>query len=205
MVLAIETPTMQLRLAGDLTDIDLEALQGMWSDAQYLRLTADTLRLIEFTDGVLEVLPMPTRKHQAISQWLFLALLAVIQPGGGKVFYSPLRLQIRPGKYREPDLLALLESSDPRNRNAFWLGADLVVEIVSPDNPLRDTQVKRLDYAEGGIAEYWIVNPLDDSITVLQLVGTAYREHGVFRRGEQATSALLPGFAVPVAAVLDAE
>ncbi len=180
-------------------------MQEVWTEAQYLRLTAHTLHLIEFTDGVLEVLPMPTRKHQAISQWLLLALLAVIRPGGGCVFYSPLRLRVRPGKYREPDLLALLDRRDPRNQDAFWLGADLVVEIVSPDNPLRDTQVKRLDYAEAGIAEYWIVDPLSDSITVLQLAGAVYREHGVFGRGEEATSALLPGFAVSVAAVLDAE
>ena len=205
MVLEIETSAMQLRLAGDLTEIDLAALQGLWSEAQYLRLTAHTLRLIEFTDGVLEVLPMPTRKHQAISRWLLFALVAMIHPAGGDVFYAPLRLRVGPGKYREPDLLALLDRRDPRNGDAFWLGADLVVEIVSPDNPLRDTQVKRMDYAEAGIAEYWIVNPLEDSITVLQLAGTAYREHGVFGRGEEATSALLPGFAVPVAAVLDAE
>jgi Uma2 family endonuclease len=54
------------------------------------------------------------------------------------------------------------------------------------------------------IPEYWIVNPLDETITVLTLAGDAYAEHGVFRRGETATSALLDGFAAPVDAVFDA-
>ena len=60
---------------------------------------------------------------------------------------------------------------DPRRGNDFWTGADLVVEVVSPDDPSRDTQDKRLDYAEAGIPEYWIVNPLDETVTVLVLWG----------------------------------
>jgi Uma2 family endonuclease len=63
---------------------------------------------------------------------------------------------------------------------------------------------KRREYARAGIAEYWIVNPATEQILVLRLAGTAYVEHGVFPRGTQATSALLEGFTVAVAAVLDA-
>jgi len=127
-----------------------------------------------------------------------------VRPEGGVVHFAGLRVRIRPGKYREPDVLLLLAAYDPRRQNAFWLGADLVVEIVSPDNPERDTVDKRLDYAEASIPEYWIVNPLDETITVLTLRGDAYAAHGVVRRGEQATSVLLPGFQVSVDAVFDA-
>ena len=112
------------------------------------------------------------------------------------------------GSFREPDLLLVLDKSDPRAQNEFWLGADLVVEIVSPDHPERDTEQKRREYAEAGIAEYWIVNPLnqlDQTITVLTLDGTSYREHGVFHRGQQATSKLLADFAVSVDEVFDAQ
>jgi hypothetical protein len=58
--------------------------------------------------------------------------------------------------------------------------------------------------AEAGISEYWIVNPVDESITVLKLNDEAYTEHGTFRRGESAASLLLTGFAVRVDAVFDA-
>ncbi len=205
MITDAPSPTMQLVLAGEPTAIDLRALQGLWSAAQYLGLTAQTNRLIEFTDGVLEVLPRPTRTHQAISRLLFLLLLPLMQARGGTIFYAPLRLQVRPGKYREPDLLLLLDRTDPRNQEAFWLGADLVIEIVSPDDPSRDTQTKRADYAEAGISEYWIVDPLTATITVLQLKDRDYKEYGLFRRKEWTTSALLPEFRVAVDAVLDAE
>ena len=74
---------------------------------------------------------------------------------------------------------------------------------MSPDDPERDLVEKRADYAEGGIPEYWIVDPRDDTITVLTLKGDEYDEHGVFRRGETATSPLLEGFTADVAAVFD--
>jgi Uma2 family endonuclease len=59
-------------------------------------------------------------------------------------------------------------------------------------------------WEEASIPEYWIVNPEDETITVLRLEGERYAEHGVFRRGDTATSALLTGFAAPVNGVLDA-
>jgi Uma2 family endonuclease len=160
--------------------------------------------LIEFTDGALEVLPMPTYKHQLISQFLLLALLAFLRPQGGIVVYAPLRLRLSNDRFREPDLMAAVDANDPRLENAYWLGADLVVEIVSVDDPERDTVVKRTDYAQGGIPEYWIVNPLDETVTVLRLEGKEYVEYGLFRRGDLALSMLLGGFAVSVDAIFDA-
>ena len=186
------------------TIAEADALQGLWTQDQYLAISEVTNHLIEFTDGCIEVLPMPTKRHQAISLHLLLALLEVVRPMGGAVFYSPLRLRVREGKFREPDLLLVRDAADPRAQNAYWLGADLVMEIVSPANPARDIHVKRADYAEARIPEYWIVNPLNETITVLALQGTEYVEHGVFERGGHAASATLSGFGVDVTEVFDA-
>ena len=79
------------------------------------------------------------------------------------------------------------------------------MEVVSEDNPERDLIDKRGDYAEAHIPEYWIVNPLNETITVLRLEGDAYEEAGVYRRGQSATSALRPEFSVAVAATFDAD
>jgi Uma2 family endonuclease len=130
-------------------------------------------------------------------------LFTFVQSIGGTVLYAPLRLQIREGRFREPDLLLVRDANDPRRQNRYWLGADLVVEIISPDNPERDTVVKRADYAEARIPEYWIVNPMDETITILTIMGDSYTEHGVFQRGEEAASELLEGLVVPVADVFD--
>ena len=180
--------------------------QGEWSEDDYLWLTDHTRCLVEFTDGHVEVLPMPTDAHQRIVLFLYRALYDFLAVrGAGIILVAPLRLRVRTGRYREPDLLLLLSAADPRRSNRYWTGADLVLEVVSPDDPQRDLVRKRREYARAGIPEYWIVNPATEQILVLRLAETTYVEHGVFTRGMQATSALLEDFTVAVAAVLDAE
>jgi Uma2 family endonuclease len=178
--------------------------QGHWSEEEYLALTDHSSRPVEYTDGFLEVLPMPTDKHQSVLGFLFLAFHQFIQPRGGKVHFAALRLRIRPGKYREPDLLLLLSAHDLRRQNRYWLGADLALEVVSEDKPERDLVDKRGDYAEGRVPEYWIVNPQTETVTVLRLSGDGYEEAGVYRRGQGAASVLLEGFSVDVSSVFDA-
>ena len=179
--------------------------QGGWSDDHYLWLTDRTRRLVELTDGRVEVLPMPTERHQIILLFLYRLFYAHVHepPRDGVVVTSGLRMRVREGKFREPDLLLLRDRSDSRRRDRFWLGADLVAEIVSPDDPARDLVVKRADYAEASVPEYWIVDPDSETVTVLTLAGNAYVEHGVFVRGDKATSALLDGVSVDATALFE--
>ena len=177
--------------------------QGCWGDEHYLWLTDRTRRLVEFTDGYVELLPMPTVEHQAILSFLNDVFNAYLKPHGGFVLFAGLRVRIREGRFREPDLAALRSRSDPRNEPRYWLGADVVAEVVSPDDPARDLIAKPADYAEAGIPEYWIVDPRVEKVTVLTLAGGTYVEHGVFLRGDTATSALLDSFAVNVTALFD--
>ena len=116
--------------------------QGAWSDEEYLWLTDRSRRLIEFTDGYVQGLPWPTSSHQAILAFLYRLFHAWVRPRGGVVLFSALRLRVREGKFREPDLLLLRDRADPRCQDRYWLGADLVVEVVSPDRPERDLLAK---------------------------------------------------------------
>ena len=43
----------------------------------------------------------------------------------GVVPFASLRLQIREGKFREPDLMLLRDANDLRRENRYWTGADL--------------------------------------------------------------------------------
>ncbi len=176
--------------------------QGAWSEEEYLRL--DTNQLVEFSNGYIEVLPMPSDRHQAIVGFLFVLFRKLADATGGIVRMAPLRLRLYPNKIREPDLLFINSASDPRRQEAYWTGADLVVEVVSPDDRERDLVVKRQEYAQAGIPEYWIVDPQAETITVLKLESDRYVEHGVFGRGEIAVSAHYPDLQAPVDDVLDA-
>jgi Uma2 family endonuclease len=179
--------------------------QGHWSEELYLGLTDYSNRLIEFTDGFLEVLPMPTDKHQCILEFLYFAFCQFVKPREGKAHIAPVRLRIRSRKFREPDIMLLLSANDPRRQNRFWLGADLVLEVVSEDKPERDLIDKRGDYAEARVPEYWIVNPQTETISVLRLRGNVYEEAGIYQRGQSAASVLMPDFSIPVDDVFNAD
>ena len=171
--------------------------QGHWSEEEYLAF--DTNHLIEFSHGQLEVLPIPTFSHQRPVAFLYGALLGSAAGSGlGAAMFAPLHIQLWPGKFREPDIVYMAREHAHRLGERFWLGADLVMEVVSPDDPQRDLVTKRLEYAQAGILEYWIIDPTRRSVTVLTLDEENYAIHGEFDEDAEATSALLSGFTVSV-------
>ena len=147
---------------------------------------------------------MPTFTYQAILLALYRLFHDFLAPRGGVAMVAGLRMRIRAGKFREPDLLLLRDRTDARCQDRYWRGADLVAEVVTPDDPDRDLIEKRADYAEAGIPEYWIVDPRDETITVLVLDGNTYVEQAAYSSGQAAASSLLDGFAADVTAVFDA-
>jgi len=170
--------------------------QGGWSVEDYLAL--DTGLLVEYTDGFIRVLPMPSLLHQLIVKFLFRMLDDFVNERElGEVLLAPLPVQLTPRKYREPDIV-FLRPERMKTLKGQPTGADLAVEVVSEgkDSWKRDYVENRREYAEAGIAEYWIVDPQERKVTVLALDGTEYREHGVDAVGDTATSVLLSGFQV---------
>jgi Uma2 family endonuclease len=185
----------------------LHPAQGKWSHEDYLRLTDDTNWLIEYTAGHIEVLPMPTIKHQLLVRFLIDMLRSFVDSQKlGIVLFAPVRVYLDPDNYREPDVVFSTLERLTRSGDRYFQGADLVMEVVSddPESHERDFQKKVVDYAEGGIPEYWIVDPQEKKITVLTLVEKIYQQHGVFGEGETATSKLLPGFSLLVTDVFAA-
>ena len=127
--------------------------QGAWSEEEYLALPGN--HLVELSQGYVEVLPMPTYSHQLLVPYLYRALLGYLGAHPvGQVIFAPLRVKLWDDKFREPDIVLMHNDNVHRINNQYWDGADLVMEVVSPDDPQRDIQTKRHEYAQAGIAEY---------------------------------------------------
>ncbi|MEZ4510849.1 MAG: Uma2 family endonuclease [Chloroflexota bacterium] len=174
--------------------------QGQWAVDDYLGLAAQSgNHLIEFSHGHVEVLPMPSLQHQAIAAFLFHLLYSfVLSRQLGMVRFAPTKVRLWEGKIREPDLFFVAKENSEKRTAQWFTHIDLAMEIVSPDDPGRDLETKRREYAQAGIAEYWIIDPRSEEILVLTLAGKQYETHGIFRPGETATSVLLTEFAVAV-------
>ncbi len=173
--------------------------QGQWTESEYLDL--NTNHFVEFSQGIIEVLPVPSHSHQFIAFYLARVLFDFVSKHSlGMVLPAPLKIKLWEGKYREPDVVFMLKENEYKLGEKFWQGADLVMEVVSPDDPKRDTEVKRVEYAKAGISEYWIVNPINETITVFTLPAgnDAYEIDGEFGKGNIANSVLLAGFQVKV-------
>ena len=178
--------------------------QGAWSEQEYLAL--DTNRRVEFDSGFVELHDPPTDQHQGIIVYFIVTLSVHARQIGGVVRPSGMRLRLWEQKYREPDIVLLRDRDSSLRQENFWDGADLAVEIVSQgrEDRERDLVTKRTEYARAGIQEYWIVDPEQETVTVLSLSGDVYAEGDLFGRGDVVSSSLLPELALPVAEILDA-
>ena len=175
--------------------LELFPLQGDWRDGDYFALPGN--RLVELVRGHVEVLPVPSMLHQFIARLVFLQMNEFVDRADlGIVMSAPTKVRIDDRHYREPDVLFVAARNRHRRQEQFWETIDLAVEIISPDDPERDLNDKRLDYAAAGISEYWIINPRDDSIKVLELRDGDYQD--LSKSTETAPSKVLDGFQIGV-------
>lgn len=179
--------------------------QGQWGEGDYLDLTHITNRLVEFSNGCIEILPTPKTSHQLIVQYLSNLLLRFVTPRQlGVALFAPLRVRLAQGAFREPDVVFMAAENAGRMGEDYWDGADLVMEVVSDENRNHDFVTKRAEYAAARIPEYWIIDARDKRVLVLTLRGASYECHIEAVPGQLADSLILPGFNVDVTAVFQA-
>ena len=159
--------------------------------------TAPEDRRYELLDGDLIVAPAPSLKHQRV----LLALAGLLdrfvkEAGLGEVLPAPCDVVLSDTDVVQPDLLFISREREHlvRNGDNVQGAPDLVVEILSPATADRDRGYKRALYAKHGVAEYWLVDPVAETITVHlpdegSLVATQTRG-----RGETLRSPTLRGF-----------
>jgi len=167
----------------------LSAPPGGWTPEDLDRFPDDGLRY-ELVDGVLLVSAAPSEEHQIALGNLYL-LLAPAAPADLRVFLAPFDVRLDPRRLLQPDIVVV-----PKDRAAVDRRPLLVVEVLSPSTRAVDSTLKRHVFEQGGVPAYWQVDPLDPSLTVLELRDGAYVEVAVVR-GEQAHDATVP-FAVRV-------
>jgi len=172
--------------------------QGEWTEADYFGLP-DTNRIIELSEGEFIMPPHPTETHQRVLARLYRAMDSFIQQHDlGIIRFSALPVRLWPGKIREPDILFVSHAHADRIGEQCYGPPDLVVEVISPSTRRTDQLEKRQEYAQAGIAEYWLVDPDPQIIEVLTLTEGVYTLMGQFRAGQTAHSQVLEGFRVTV-------
>jgi Uma2 family endonuclease len=179
---------------------------------EYLAYDDGTDTRYELVNGELVEMPVESQGNASIAKYLFvelikhvpIALIALI------ALNTEVEVMGRRATSRLPDLMVHSEES-----HAALIGAKraiilrdmpppaLVIEVVSPgaENRDRDYRYKRTEYAARGIAEYWIIDPEMQQITLCLWVNGQY-EDTVYTSDTPILSTVIPGFGLSSTQIL---
>ncbi len=162
---------------------------------------ADEDTLAEWVDGEVVMASPANAKHQRLVQFLSATLSAYINFRQlGVVLPAPFQMKLPRSSGREPDVIFLANEHRDRLKDTYLDGpADLVVEVISPDSITRDRDDKFKEYRQGGVPEYWLLDPGERQAEFYRLdARSAYRRVAPDAQGIYHSRAV-PGFWLDVA------
>ena len=163
----------------------------------------ETDERLELFDGVLYLMSTPTKDHQFLMRHIGIHLEAFLDDFDIPPYevHHDITTILSEGLQRavEPDLVIILAGRDDVGGRIYVEGVpDIVVEILSSDRN-HDLRFKRRIYAEAGVPEYWIFDPVNDTVLPLELRGGGYIERPTLSAADTLTTPLLPGLSIPLA------
>lgn len=162
----------------------------------------------ELLDGDHFGTPAPNLRHQRLVVALTIALGNHLktQPVGW-LYAAPVDVVLSDFDVVEPDLVFLSRGREDLRADTHLAGApDLLIEILSESTRKRDEVTKRHLYERHGVAEYWIVDPVLETVKVYRRDGERFAAAELLERetGGRLTTALLPGFELDLEELFEA-
>jgi Uma2 family endonuclease len=175
---------------------------------EFLNYDDGTDNLYELENGELIPMPLESEINRRIATFLLIYFSKLGIPYYRLSMKTELAVNSQQVGVRVPDLVVFSEElatvMQGATRSLILMDMPLpllVVEVVSPNQENRDYRYKRSEYGARGIAEYWIVDPMGQKVTVLEWVEGFYDER-VFTGDEVICSPLFSDLKLTVAEVL---
>lgn len=160
----------------------------------------EELEACEIVDGQVVLTMSTTDPHRHVVVELGCDLTLWARAHGALVASQTFAVQTTRTRRREPDLLVVLaEHRDRVTHDGMDGPPDIAVEVLSASTRRIDLVDKRAEYAELGVAEYWVVDLDAGEVRCAAPPDAPWR---TLRRGDVLTSAVLPGFEVPLDRIL---
>ena len=170
---------------------------------EYLYETEECTRRRELHFGILREPPAPFFSHQSLVLRLARIWCDHVETRGlGRVAVAPVDvvLDMAHDLILQPDVLFVATDRLSIIRDQLWGAPDMVAEVLSSSNGRHDRTRKRDWYRQYGVREYWIVDPADETVTVVDFAGAPPQE----RRASGTAplrSSVLPELATPAFAI----
>lgn len=140
---------------------------------EYYALREQSDQLMEYIDGIVFMSPSPSTAHQRISGRLHARLFNLLEGKTCEVFQAPFDIELSRDDIEEnkiviPDLSVICDKNGLTE--AKYIGVpDMIFEIISPSNQSHDLVTKLNLYMKYGVKEYWIINPLLNTVQIYSL------------------------------------
>ncbi len=160
----------------------------------------------ELIDGEHYMTPAPSTKHQRISRKLLRILDNFVEKNKlGEVFDAPYDIIFSDINVVQPDII-FISNENMRiitERNVQG-SPDLVIEIISEGTRKTDKVIKRRLYEKFGVKEYWIIDPVVDTLEVYKPTERGYKKVAEYEKGDVLSSELLKGLTINLAEIFSA-
>ncbi|TYS13252.1 Uma2 family endonuclease [Rossellomorea vietnamensis] len=173
-----------------------------YSYADYL--TWDEGGRFELIDGeVFNMSPAPSRRHQQVLRELSTAFSIFLREEECEVFFAPFDVRLLVENNQDDDINNVVQPDlsivcdrkklDDKGCNG---APDLIIEILSPSSVKLDRWNKFQLYEKAGVKEYWLVDPVNESVEIYLLVNEQYKFQGVFTKVDTITVNILYGLEI---------
>lgn len=151
----------------------------------------------ELIDGDMYMMAPPSRLHQKLVSELTQGIGGHIKSKGGscEVYPGPFAVFLNADdkNYVEPDISVICDR-DKLNDKGCAGAPDWIIEIVSPSSQRMDYLTKLFKYRTAGVREYWIVNPIKETVQLYSFEGEEDSTQSSF--SDSITSAIFKDFSI---------
>jgi len=172
--------------------------------ADYVRLTPPDSGNYELHDGKIIFMASPIPSHQDAAGYIYRKMADYAETNrSGKAFISPLDTKFDDINTLQPDVLFVAaERKGIIGAKKIDGAPDLVVEVLSDSNTLREMSYKKYVYESYGLREHWVVNLLRRTLTQLISHDGEFIPAGIWTERDTVEAKVLPGFRLDVAKAL---
>ena len=157
----------------------------------------------ELIDGEIYDMAPPNRIHQELVQQLSRIIGNYIEDHNGecRVYPAPFAVFLNKDDrtYVEPDISVICDR-DKLDEDGCNGAPDWIIEIVSPRSQRMDYLTKLFKYRSAGVREYWIVNPMKQTVLVYSFGETEDSRQYLFE--DQIDVGIYPGFSIKISELL---
>jgi Uma2 family endonuclease len=166
----------------------------------------DSERFHEIIDGELVEKTQPSGEHGDAQSAVAARIKGPFQrrPGGkwpgGWWIYTEVEIAFSQDQIYRPDVVGWRRERVPERPSGAPITVlpDWVCEIISPSKPARDLVQKKRTYHQRRIPHYWIIDPRDETLTVLRWSPDGYIEVLLAQRGDRVRAEPFAAIELPV-------